>query len=107
MKKLICYLLILTLSAGCSTKGGWYSKNDPENNEFSLLNSTLGVGAAALAVIGAAAAAKGGGGNSFSQSGYAWDYQPGNGQWVCRNIANRQYAHHLNCYGMAYVDNWA
>lgn len=106
MKKLISIFLILTTLASCSTNGGWYSKSDANNSEFSLVNTTLGVGAAALAVIGISAASKGGGGNSYAQSGYAWDYQPGNGQWVCRNRANGQYAYASNCNGMPYVDNW-
>lgn len=106
MKKLISIILIISFLAGCSTTGGWYSKDDPSNNEFSIVNSALGVVGAAAAVVGIAAAANGGGGNSFAQSGYAWDYQPGNAQWVCRNKANGQYAYSSNCRGMPYIDNW-
>lgn len=106
MNKAVSIILILSLLIGCSTTGGWYDKNDANNNEFSLVNSALGVGAAALAVVGISAASKGGGGNSYANSGYAWDYQPGNGQWVCRNRANGQYAYQYNCNGQPYVDNW-
>ena len=40
----------------------------------------------------AAVAAEKGGGNSYPNSSYAWDYQPGNRQWCCRDSANGQYA---------------
>lgn len=37
---------------------------------------------------------------------YAWDYEPGNGQWVCRNKSNGQYVSIGNCSGIPKVDYW-
>ena len=65
---------------GCLTSGGINKKGDSSNGEFSAGRTILSV-AGVLATI--AAAKGGGGGNPYTQSGYAWDYQPGNGQWAC------------------------
>jgi hypothetical protein len=96
--------LICSLLAGCSTAGGMYSSSDPQNSEFSAGRTALTI----LGILGAAAVARngGGGGGDYSASGYAWDYQPGNGQWVCRNKANGQYAYAYNCAGVPKVDYW-
>jgi hypothetical protein len=102
MKKVISTVTLALYLAGCSTSGGFYSKNDPSNSDFSVGNTLLSV----IAVAGAVAVAKEGGGNGFAESGFAWDYQPGNGQWVCRDKSNGQYAYADNCYGLPYVDNW-
>ena len=77
-------------------------------------NSThgeLSVGRTAVTVLGvlgaAAAIRKGGGGGGGGQEyGYAWDYQPGNRQWVCRDKSNGQYARKENCAGSPVVDHW-
>jgi len=106
-RRLISTILVLTLLASCSTKGGWYKKNDPIHGEFSTVNSIGAVFGAVVIAAGAAAASKGGGGSSsYADSGFAWDYQPGNNQWVCRNRANGQYAYKENCAGQPLVDNW-
>ncbi len=93
------------LSLGCSTSGGMYKKDDPENGEFSLIKTI----ATTAAVVGAAAilanAAKGGGGGGGGPQ-YARDFQPGNNQWVCRNKSNGEYADESHCGGLSYVDGW-
>jgi hypothetical protein len=105
--KIINILLMVMLISSCSTKGGFYDSSDPEHDEFSIVNSVLSIGAAAAVVIGVA---NGVGGNSYSNSygynSYAWDYQPGNNTWVCRNRSNGQYSLYSNCAGMARVDSW-
>ncbi len=107
MRKLLSIVLMSSLISGCPTQGGWYKKGDPVHGEFSTVNSIGAVLGAAVIVGGAAAASKGGGGSSsYSDTGYAWDYQPGNNQWVCRNRANGQYAYKENCAGQPFVDNW-
>ena len=103
MKKFALILIILSLFAGCSTSGGIYSKDDATHGEFSPGRTLLGI----IAVAGAIAVAKEGrGGGGYAASGYAWDYQPGDGQWVCRDKANGEYAFKENCAGLALVDNW-
>jgi len=108
MNKFISYILIASFLSGCSTTGGIYSQSDPNNSEFSAGRTILSVVGVVGVVLGAQAMSKGGGGggSSYAASGYAWDYQPGNGQWVCRNKANGQYAYKSNCDGLAYIDNW-
>jgi hypothetical protein len=105
VRKAVAALLVASVLAGCSTTGGIYSKNDAQNSEFSAGRTALTI----LGILGAAAVArKGGGGgfNGYAEEGYAWDYQPGNQQWVCRNRANGQYAYASNCAGLPMVDNW-
>lgn len=104
MKKLICSLLIAFQAVGCSTSGGMYKSGDSEHGELSVGRTAVTV----LGILGAAAAVRkgGGGGGGYQESGYAWDYQPGNGQWVCRDKSNGQYANKTNCSGVAMVDNW-
>lgn len=106
MKKLITILIIISLLTGCSTAGGFYKKDDVEHGEFSVGNTVLGVVGAVGVVLGVKKLSEDGGGNSYSSTGYAWDYQPGNNQWVCRNKSNGQYANKVNCNGLPYVDNW-
>lgn len=109
MKKnrIINIFLVLVLISSCSTNRGFYSSSDPEHDEFSIVNTVLSVGAAAAVVIGVTS---GVGGNSYSNSygynSYAWDYQPGNNTWVCRNRSNGQYSLYSNCAGLAKVDSW-
>ena len=102
MKRLISQLLILSMLSACSTAGGFYKKDDATHGEFSPIK-TIG---AVIGVAAVVAAAAGGGGSSYADSGYAWDYQPGNGQWVCRDKANGQYAYKEKCKDTPYVDNW-
>lgn len=93
--------------SACSTAGGIYKKDDAEHGEFSAGRTILGVIGAVGIVLGAKELSKsGGGGNSYADTGYAWDYQPGNRQWACRNKANGQYANKEKCNGLPYVDNW-
>ena len=103
MKKLICLLLITFQAAGCSTSGGMYKSGDSTHGELSVGRTAVTV----LGVLGAAAAIRkgGGGGGGGQEYGYAWDYQPGNRQWVCRDKSNGQYARKENCAGMAAVDH--
>jgi hypothetical protein len=102
VRKAILAILVGSLAAGCSTTGGMYSKEDAQNNEFSAGRTALTI----LGIIGAAAMARRGGGSGYSEEGYAWDYQPGNAQWVCRSKANGQYAYAYNCAGVPKVDYW-
>ena len=106
MNKFVTYLLITSILTGCSSTGGIYSENDPNNSEFSAGRTILSVVGAVGVVLGAKALSKNGGGSSYAGNSYAWDYQPGNGQWVCRNTSNGQYAYKSNCEGLAYIDNW-
>jgi hypothetical protein len=101
-KKLACTLLITFQLIGCSTSGGIYKKDDAKDGEFSVGRTALTI----LGVAAAVAAAKGGGGGGYQAQGYAWDYQPGNRQWVCRDKSNGQYARKENCAGIAVVDHW-
>lgn len=105
MKKLICLLLIAFQAAGCSTSGGMYKSGDSQHGELSVGRTAATV----LGVLGAAAAIRkggGGGGGVAQETGYAWDYQPGNGQWICRDKSNGQYANKSNCAGLPMIDNW-
>jgi hypothetical protein len=105
IRKLVLLFLVGSMFAGCSTTGGIYSKNDAQNSEFSAGRTALTI----LGILGAAAVARRGGGggyNGLAEEGYAWDYQPGNGQWVCRSKANGQYAYAYNCAGVPKVDYW-
>ena len=106
-KKLVNILLLIVMVSSCSTNRGFYNSSDPEHDEFSIVNSVLSIGAAAAVVIGAA---NGVGGNNYSNSygynSYAWDYQPGNDSWVCRNRSNGQYSLYSNCAGLVRIDSW-
>jgi hypothetical protein len=103
MKKIISLILLISFLVGCSTSGGIYKKGDSSNGDFSAGRTILSV----IGVLAAVAAARGGGGGGGGgNSGYAWDYQPGNGQWVCRDRSNGQYAYIQNCNGIAQVDSW-
>ena len=106
-KKLVNILLLIVMVSSCSTNRGFYNSSDPEHDEFSIVNSVLSIGAAAAVVIGVA---NGVGGNNYSNSygynSYAWDYQPGNNSWVCRNRSNGQYSLYSNCAGLVRVDSW-
>ena len=64
----------------------------------------MSVGAAAAVVMGAHELADSK--NNFAGGdSYAWDYQPGNHSWVCRNKRNGQYSNYSNCSGPK-IDNW-
>ena len=107
MMRAIAIWLIISILSACSTAGGMYKKDDAENGDFSAGRTILGV----IGVVGIVLEARelgksGGGGSSYADTGYAWDYQPGNGQWVCRNKANGQYSLKEKCNGLPYVDNW-
>jgi hypothetical protein len=105
VRKAILALLVGSVLAGCSTTGGIYSKDDAQNSEFSAGRTALTI----LGIIGAAAVARrggGGGASAYGEEGYAWDYQPGNRQWVCRDKANGQYTYASNCAGVPMVDYW-
>lgn len=102
MKMFTILLLVVSLITGCSSSGGIYKKDDPAHGEFSPGRTLLGI----IAVAGAVALAKEKGGGGYTNQGYAWDYQPNNGQWVCRNKANGQYAYKESCDGILMVDHW-
>lgn len=103
MKTYIISLLFL-LSA-CSTNMGLYDKDDPENNEFSVANTLLSVVAAAAIVAGGEAMADSfSNNNNYAVDSYAWDWQPGNSMWVCRNKNNGQYSLYEKCSGLSQND---
>lgn len=103
MRNAISALAACALLVGCSTAGGIYKSGDTEHGEFSVGRTILTViGVAA----GVAAARNSGGGGGFADGGYAWDYQPGSAQWVCRDRSNGQYAYQNNCAGLAKFDSW-
>lgn len=99
---IICLLVSVSLLGGCSTTGGMYKKDDPQNGEFSIVN-TIVTTAAVVGAILLLANSDGGGGGGVT---YARDYQPGNNQWVCRNKANGEYADAAHCEGLPFVDAW-
>lgn len=104
MNKLFLYAVTLLVCAGCSTTGGFYKSGDPKNGQFSLEKTILlAIGAAAAVAVGRSAGGGGGGGGGWS--GYAWDYQPADGQWVCRNKSNGEYSFKENCAGLLMVDS--
>lgn len=103
MTKTIAIFLTASILIGCSSTGGIYKEGDSANGEFSAGRTFL----TALTVLGAAAAIKkGGGGGGGQESGFAWDYQPGNAQWVCRDKSNGQYSRLENCATLPKVDYW-
>lgn len=103
VKKVIALWLVCSLMLGCSTAGGIYKEGDQKHGEFSGGRTFLTI----LGIAAAAAAARhGGGGGSYADQGFAWDYQPGNRQWACRNKANGQYAYAYQCAGVPQVDYW-
>ena len=109
MKKTLLLILVASILSACSTAGGWYKKDDPANGELSPIRSIFGVVGVVAVVAGAVIGIKnsGIGGNSYNgATGFARDFQPGNGQWVCRNRSNGQYAYESSCSGQAYIDNW-
>ena len=105
--KLYAALIAIFFITSCSTTQGWYDSDDPSNSEFSIVNTVLSVGAVAAIVMGAHELADNLG-NSYAGDSYAWDYQPGNDTWVCRNKRNGQYANFSNCPSLSQytVDNW-
>ena len=105
MRRLIIFALISALVVGCSTTGGIYSKDDPNNSEFSAGNTILSVLAAVAVAAVARGGGGGGGGNSYSNaaavdSEWAWDqfynehYQL---VWACRGIQTGQFADQWRC----------
>lgn len=103
IRKIVSSVLVASILSACSSAGGIYKADDSTHGEFSAGRTVLSV----LSVLAVAAAVKnGGGGGSYAQTGYAWDYQPGNNQWVCRDKSNGQYADKTNCAGVPMVDYW-
>ena len=109
LPKILSLVCIYALLSACSKGGGIYSKNDPENNEFSVVNTLL-VG---VAVVGAVAlvddcrrhkCASGGGGGYYEDP--EWDYLKASGQWVCRNAVNGEFMDLDRCSNKVMVDNW-
>ena len=101
--KYVALFAIFCISS-CSTTQGWYDSDDPANNEFSIVNTVLSIGAAVGIVYGGKEVADNLR-NSYAGDSYAWDYQPGNDTWVCRNKNNGQYSYLYNCSGIK-IDNW-
>jgi hypothetical protein len=108
IRHLVIMICIASFVSACSKGGGMYDKNDPTNNQFSVVNTLL-VG---VAVVGAVAAveecrrhkcASGGGGYSDDPE---WDYLQASGQWACRNAVNGQFMDDNRCYAKPMVDNW-
>jgi hypothetical protein len=104
MKNAICAVLACAVLAGCSTSGGMYRDGERDNGRFSPGRTFLTILGVAAGV--AAVRKSGGGGGGFAEQGYAWDWQPGNGHWVCRNKANGEYAPEYQCAGVPKLDYW-
>lgn len=104
MKNLLLVTVLCGLMMGCSTRGGIYSGGG-EHGEFSPGRTFLTI--LGIAAVAAAARHGGGGAGGFgTQYGYAWDYQPGDGTWVCRDRSDGQYAFDRHCEGVPLVDAW-
>jgi hypothetical protein len=99
-KVLAIALISAFMVSSCSTSGGVYDPAD-KKSEFSLKRTiVLAVGIAAAV----AASKSNSGGSYYSPPDYAWDYQPANAQWVCRDKSNGQYAKKENCDGKNQTD---
>lgn len=103
MKKLFICLCVLTLAA-CTDGGEIYDSKKHKKSDFSAEKT---VGLLAATAILAAAANNNYYGGSTTDYDWDWDYQPANGQWVCRGIQTGQYAELENCaYDMMNDDRW-
>jgi hypothetical protein len=107
IKKLIICCLIMSLVSACTSSGEIYDKSKHSEEEFSALNTLLGI-AAGVALVGAVAKSSGGsGGAAVYDYDWDWDYQPANAQWVCRGIQTGRYAELDNCaYDTKDDDRW-
>ncbi|KII79193.1 hypothetical protein [Vibrio renipiscarius] len=117
-KKIIISILLFTTITACTTNQELYTGDDDE--EFSTFNTIalpiVIVGVVAVAVIVIAGASQSGSGSSSSDYVYckgnychqaaAWDYQPGNAQYRCRNTENGQFVSNYYCSGQYKQDNW-
>ena len=103
MRKIFICLCILTLAA-CTDDGEIY---DPKKHKKSDFSAEKTVGLLAATAILAAAANNGYAGGSTTDYDWDWDYQPANGQWVCRGIQTGRYAELENCaYDLKDDDRW-
>jgi hypothetical protein len=100
MRNGVLALLVCFVLSSCSTSGGVYDRNDPNNSEFSPIR-TLFVGAAVVGVVYGASRSGGG-----SYENPKWDYLQANRQWACRNANNGQFLTTDKCANKPMVDNW-
>jgi hypothetical protein len=86
-----------------------YSQCDKLASDASSKNVTTAVVITAIAALLYAASQESGSANSYTANDYDWDwdYQPANGQWVCRGVQTGQYASLGNCaYDLKNDDRW-
>ncbi len=94
--------IVLALSlglSGCTHSGEVYDSRKHAKEEYSKGRTAAAVVGtlAAVAAVVAVAANDGGGYYPPTDYDYAWDFQPQNGQWVCRGIQTGRYAYASNC----------
>lgn len=104
-------LAAMLACGGCTTSGKIYRPGKDKKEDYSAKNTAAAViGTAVVAgLIVAAASSKGGGGGYYAPTydwDYAWDYQPMNGQWVCRGKQTGQYADQWHCRNKLLYDAW-
>jgi len=107
LKQLTACLIAVSFISACTSSGEIYDKSKHKDEDFSAVNTILGI-AAGAALIGAAASSGGGGGGAAVYDyDWDWDYQPANTQWVCRGIQTGRYANQDNCaYDFKDDDRW-
>ena len=107
LKQLTACLIAVSFISACTSSGEIYDKSKHKDEDFSAVNTILGI-AAGAALIGAAASSGGGGGGAAVYDyDWDWDYQPANAQWVCRGIQTGRYANQDNCaYDFKDDDRW-
>jgi hypothetical protein len=96
--------------AGCTTSGKIYRPGKDKKEDYSAKNTAAAVIGTALVagLIVAAANSKGGGGyySPAYDRDWAWDYQPLNGQWVCRGLQTGYYTAKWRCQNKLMYDYW-
>lgn len=109
--KVVFCLISFLYTSGCSTQGGFYSEADPQNNEFSIVNSILlpvavaGVVVGAVLVGAAISESRGSGGGGYWEDP-RWDFLRANSMWACRNARDGQFLETNKCATQPLIDNW-
>lgn len=97
LKQLTACIVTFSFISACTSSGEMYDKSKHKEEDFSAVNTILGI-AAGAALIGAASRSSGGGGGAAVYDyDWDWDYQPANAQWVCRGIQTGRYSALENC----------
>lgn len=92
----------------CTHSGEVYDSRKHKKEDISQEKTAAAVlGTAAVIALAIASANSGGGGGYYTPShdySFAWDYQRGNGQWVCRGRQTGRYHFPYRCNGMPVHD---